>query len=103
MKAFEQIALPTLSRDLGLCFRHDPPQGYRDGKERIREMVMRFYDCDAEVAASLVNHLEDEGFIGLVDARGNRLRRRSRRKRRTRVEDNTTAHWRFAQGALKPS
>ena len=57
------IALSTLARNLRVCFRDERPKGYREGKKRITEVVMRFYDCPPRVARGLVKDLEAKGFI----------------------------------------
>jgi len=69
------IALNTLARNLRVCFRERRPQGYQEGKRRIVEVVMRFYDCTPRVARKLVKDLESKGFIYARGA-SNALRRK---------------------------
>jgi hypothetical protein len=100
---FEQVELGNLTRGLQLCFRTDPPCGYRDGKHRIREMVMRLYDCGPDRAQRLVNHLEKEGYITLVDKRGKRVRsKRGKRRKSAQPSVPASARWRFKPLAVRP-
>lgn len=80
------IALKTLARNLRVCFRERRPMGYQEGKKRMVEVVMRFYDCTPKVARGLVKDLEKEGFIY---ARGGSNARRAKRK-------SKDATWHFA-------
>ncbi len=80
------IGLKTLARNLRVCFRERRPKGYQEGKKRIVEVVMRFYDCSPRVARALVKDLEKQGFIY---ARGASNARRAKPK-------SKEATWHFA-------
>lgn len=100
---FERVALSSLTQGLRVCFRRDPPEGYRDGKDRIRSLVMRMYDCDPDRAQRLVNHLEAEGYISLVDRRGRRHRRRGGDEHRSAgPAPHPSSRWQFTPLAVRP-
>ena len=62
------IHLETVTRNLRLCYRFDPPKGYRAGKREIAKLLMRFYDCSRPKARSILDRLEKRGFA-YVDER----------------------------------
>lgn len=52
-----------LAQELRTCFRYDPPRGYREGKQRVRKMIERFYPRSGEAAEHLVRRLERQGYM----------------------------------------
>lgn len=84
--------MSMLTQNLAVCFGDEPPSG-EDGRQEIRDLVMRLYECPPDSASKVVEHLESEGFI-CCGAR----RRRGRRGRRRRPAPK---RWRFRPDASK--
>ncbi len=59
----DTIELAPLCHHLALCFRSQPLRGYRSGKTRIRNMVIRMLGCQTAAAQRLVDGLETAGHI----------------------------------------
>ena len=59
----DPIALDSLTRDLRVCYRFDPPKGYRRGKAQIQSLVMTMLACSPRRAERLVAAMESAGFI----------------------------------------
>lgn len=84
-KTFSRVELGRLTHNLRLCARSEELEGYKHGKQRLRRLIQRLYDCSSRNARRLVEHLEEEGYLVAV---GGRRMRGARSK-------NRTAHWRF--------
>lgn len=89
---FRRVTMRVLTHNLDVCFGDEPPTG-DDGRQAIRDLVMRLYECPSDSATKVVEHLESEGFIRC----GGRRRRRGRRKRKAK----TTQRWRFEPDAAE--
>ena len=64
------LALDSLSRQLQVCFRNDPPPANGRGRERVAKMLVRMVSCGPASARQLVRQMEREGWIGKNRRRG---------------------------------
>jgi len=78
---FRRVTMSMLTRNLEVCFGDEPPTG-DDGRQAIRDLVMRLYECPPDSASKVVEHLEEEGFIRCGGQRRKRRRRGKRKRQR---------------------
>ena len=64
------LALDSLSRQLQVCFRNDPPPANGRGREQVAKMLVRMVSCQPASARLLVRAMEREGLIGKTRRQG---------------------------------
>ena len=65
-----QLALDSLSRQLQVCFRNDPPPANGRGREQVAKMVVRMVACQPSSARLLVRAMERAGLISKTRRQG---------------------------------